>query len=90
MFLFGFRKFIAPTVIKFLYYLGLLVTVFGGIGVIIFALREMQSLGGHQAMRMIIASLIGMPIVVLVLRFMTEMWLVLFEMNERLAEIRDK
>lgn len=90
MFLFGFRKFIAPTVIKFIYYIGLVATVFGALGVVIYAMTEMQALGGAQTMRMIAAAVIGAPIVILVLRFTTEMWLVLFEMNERLAEIRDK
>lgn len=90
MFLFGFRKFIAPTVIKILYYLGLVVVVFGGLGVIIYALTEMQALGTRFSMQLIIGALIGAPILILVLRFTTEMWLVLFEMNERLGQIRDR
>lgn len=90
MFLFGFRKFIAPTVIKFFYYLGLVATVFGAGGVVIYAMTEMQSLGGAMALQMIAAALVGAPLIILAMRFTTEMWLVLFEMNDRLAEIRDK
>jgi hypothetical protein len=90
MFLFGFRKFIAPIVIKILYYLGLVAIVFGGLGVIIYAMTEMSGLGARLSMQMIIGALIGAPILILILRFMTEMWLVLFEMNDRLAQIRDK
>lgn len=90
MFLFGFRKFIAPTVIKLLYYVGVLTTVFGAGGVILYALAEMKNLGGQQAGAMIAAAVIGAPVIILFTRFITEIWLVLFEMNERLAQIRDK
>lgn len=90
MYLFGFRKFIAPAVIKFFYYIGLMLTVFCAIGVILYAIVEMGSIGGPQAGAMIAGALIGAPIVILVLRFSTEMWLVLFEMNDRLGQIRDQ
>ncbi len=90
MFLFGFRKFIAPTVIKVIYYLGLVATVFGGLGVILYALTEMQGLGTRFSMQLIIGAIIGVPLISLFLRFTTELWLVLFEMNERLAQIRDR
>lgn len=90
MFLFGFRKFIAPTVIKLLYYVGILTTIFGAGGVILYALAEMKNLGAQQAAAMVAAALVGAPLVILFTRFITEMWLVLFEMNERLAQIRDK
>ncbi len=90
MFLFGFRKFIAPTVIKLMYYVSLLTTIFGAAGVVIYALAEMKNLGGREAIMMIAAALVGAPIIILLTRFVAEMWLVLFEMNRRLGEIRDK
>ncbi len=90
MFLFGFQRFIAPTVIRFFYYLGLVVTVFFGLGVVIYALAEMKNLGGAQSGGMILAALIGTPLAILVMRFSTEMWLVIFEINSRLGQIRDK
>ena len=89
MFLFGFKNFIAPTVIKFFYYIGLLAMLFGGLGVIVYAVAEMGNLGGAEAGKMILAAIVGVPISILFLRFSTEMWLVLFEMNERLGQIRD-
>ncbi|MEQ8934249.1 MAG: DUF4282 domain-containing protein [Amphiplicatus sp.] len=90
MFLFGFQRFIAPTVIKFFYYIGLVFTVFAGLGVIVYALAEMKNLGGQQSAGMILAALIGTPIMILLMRFSTEMWLVIFEINNRLGQIRDK
>lgn len=90
MYLIGFRRFIAPTVIKFFYYLGLVIAIFGGLGSVVYALAEMGNLGAPQSMAMIVGALVGTPIVILLLRFSTEMWLVLFEINSRLGEIRDK
>lgn len=90
MFLLGFRKFIAPAVIKFFYYVGLFLAVLGGIGTIIYALTEAGEIGGRHATTLILGAIIGVPITVLILRFTTEMWLVLFEMNDRLGQIRDK
>lgn len=90
MFLFGFRRFIAPTVIKGLYFVSIFFAFFGGAGVVIYALAEMKDLGTHQAVGMIAAAAIGTPLVILFSRFVTEIWLVLFEMNERLGDIRDK
>lgn len=90
MFLLSFRRFIAPTVIKFFYYLGLLVTVLGGLGTIVYGLTEISELGFPQAMTYVVGALIGTPIIILLMRFSTEMWLVLFEMNDRLGQIRDK
>lgn len=90
MFLFGFQKFIAPTVIKLLYYLGLTVTIFGGLGVALYALTNMSEIGARQAGAMIAGAAIGTPLLLLVMRFTTEIWLVLFEINHRLGEIRDK
>ncbi|HXI86094.1 MAG TPA: DUF4282 domain-containing protein [Parvularculaceae bacterium] len=90
MFLFSFRRFIAPTVIKFFYYLGLLVLILGGLGTIVYGLTEIKELGFLYAMRFIVGALIGTPLAILTLRFSTEMWLVLFEMNARLGQIRDK
>ena len=90
MFLLSFRTFIAPTVIKFFYYLGLIGVVLGGIGTIIYGLTEINELGFPRAMTFVLGALIGTPIIILMMRFSTEMWLVLFEMNDRLGEIRDK
>lgn len=90
MFLFGFQRFIAPAVIKFFYYLGLIATFFGAAGVIIYALVEMGNLGAAQAGGIIVGTLIGAPLLILLMRFSTEMWLVIFEINNRLGQIRDK
>lgn len=90
MFLFGFQKFIAPAVIKFLYYVGLFFIVFVGIGTIIYALTEFGEVGASYSGAMIVGALVGMPFSILLLRFSTELWLVLFEMNDRLGQIRDK
>ncbi|GAB4516653.1 MAG: hypothetical protein Kow00133_00570 [Amphiplicatus sp.] len=90
MFLLGFRRFIAPGVIKFFYYFALFATVLSAIGVILYALVEMRALGAPQAGAMIAGALIGAPVFILLMRFSTEMWLVLFEINSRLGQIRDK
>ena len=90
MFLFGFRKFIAPTVIKGFYYISLVLMIFGGLGVVIYAVTEMNNLGAQQAGKMIAAAVLGVPLAIMFLRFATEMWLVLFEMNDRLGQLRDR
>jgi hypothetical protein len=90
MFLFGFRKFIAPGIIKFLYYIGLVVLIFGGLGMVLYAITDANNLGAARTGQIIVATLISVPLMILVLRFSAEMWLVLFEMNDRLGDIRDK
>jgi len=50
----------------------------------------MSSIGGAQAAQMIGGAVIGVPVMILLLRFSTEMWLVLFEMNDKLGDIRDR
>lgn len=90
MFLFGFRRFIAPAVIKFFYYISLIGVALAGVGVVLYGFAEMESMGAAEAGKLIGAGIIGTPIAILFLRFSTEMWLVLFEMNERLGQIRDK
>jgi len=90
MFLFGFNRFIAPTVIKFFYYLSLFFTLLGGAGVVLYALAEAPNAGAPHTMALIAGALIGTPIAILFLRFSAEIWLVLFEINARLGQIRDK
>lgn len=90
MFLFGFRKFIAPGIIKLIYYTGLVVLIFGGLGMVLYAITDANNLGAAHAGQIIAGAVIGVPILILVLRFSAEMWLVLFEMNDRLGDIRDK
>lgn len=90
MFLFGFRKFIAPGVIKCFYYIGLVALIFGGLGVVIYAITDVNNLGAARAGQVIAGAVIGVPIMILMLRFTAEMWLVLFEMNDRLGDMRDK
>lgn len=90
MFLFGFRKFIAPGIIKLLYYIGLVVLIFGGLGMVLYAITDADDLGAARTGQIIAGTLVGVPFLILVLRFSAEMWLVLFEMNDRLGDIRDK
>ncbi|MGE0409342.1 MAG: DUF4282 domain-containing protein [Amphiplicatus sp.] len=90
MFLFGFNRYIAPTIIKIIYYLGLVMTVFGGLGLVLYALTEMQTLGVSFSAKMILGAVFGAPVIILFLRFTTELWLVMFEMHDRLAEMREK
>jgi hypothetical protein len=90
MFLFAFDRFIAPAVIKFFYYLGLLVVVFGGLGVIAYAITEFNTLGAQNAAAMIGATAVGVPAVVFFMRFVAEMWLVVFEMNRRLSQMNER
>lgn len=90
MFLFGFRKFIAPGIIKLLYYIGLVVLIFGGLGMVLYAITDADDLGAARTGQIIAGTLVGVPFLILALRFSAEMWLVLFEMNDRLGDIRDK
>jgi nucleoside permease NupC len=88
--LIGFRRFIAPTVIKILYYISLLTIILGGVGVVLYAVVEMGTLGSQQAAKMILAAVVATPLALALTRFMAEIWLVLFEINDRLGDIRDK
>lgn len=90
MFLFGFRKFIAPGVIKFLYYIGLIGLIFGGLGVVLYAITDASNIGAMHAGQLIFGAVIGVPVLIFILRFSTEMWLVLFEMNDRLGDLRER
>ena len=85
MFLFRFKTFIAPIFIRVIYYIGLVAIVVGGIGGVIY---QANSIYFEPAM--LIAAPFAIIFAVFLWRFMTEAWLVIFEINDRLGKLVDR
>ncbi len=85
----NFDKFVAPTLIKIVYWVGI-------VGIIGFALfTAMSSFGkmGYDASGAIggvIIALIGGAVGILVWRVTCEIWIVLFSINDRLGQLVDR
>ena len=79
--LFTFEKLVTPTVIKIVYWLGLLVIVIGGL----YSFFTAISVDGLYALLILVGALITL----LIWRVMCELYIVVFGMFERLGHIRD-
>ncbi len=87
--LLSFDKLIATKVMKFVYFVGLVCIGFGGI---------ITFLGSFGAMRLslvtglgtMVVAIIGTALAVLLWRVMCELWLLGFNIYDRLGEIRDR
>ncbi|MGQ3101543.1 MAG: hypothetical protein CVT78_08565 [Alphaproteobacteria bacterium HGW-Alphaproteobacteria-17] len=87
--LFKFEKMVAPTVLKVVYWLGLigmvimcLVSISGAFG--------MMGYSAATGLGMLLLSIIGLAFGVLIWRIVIEIYMVIFSMNERLGAIRDR
>jgi hypothetical protein len=78
---FSFEKLITPTVIKIVYWVGLIVILLGGL----FSFFQMISLDGLTALLTLVGTLIGL----LFWRVFCEGVIVAFNMLARMTEIRD-
>jgi len=77
---FGFERLIAPVLIKLIYWLGIVVIFVGGISSFINA--------GGGISRMLL-TLLALLLSLLIWRLISELWILAFNIYERLGEIRD-
>lgn len=79
--LFDFEKFVAPQLIKFVYWIGL---IFIGLSVV----GTLFSSGGPVGfLGRLVMSIVGGVAGVLIWRVICEVWIVMFSINNRLGEI---
>jgi hypothetical protein len=84
----GFQEMIAPTLIKVLYWIGLVVIAVGALVQLFSALGHMGTsfLGG---LGLALGVVVGAIFSVLFWRVMCELWIVLFRIYERLGELKE-
>jgi len=82
---FTFEKMIAPTVIKIVYWIGLVVLTLGALGALFGG-------GGHMGgfLGRFIGVLVAYVVGILFWRIIMELYIVLFGIYDRLGEIRDR
>jgi len=80
----SFDTMLAPKLITFLYYLGLVGVVFAGVSTIVSGYALGSLMGG------LIGGVLTIAFGVLVVRVVCEAWIIFFKMNEALQEIRKK
>ena len=80
----SFEKLIAPTVLKIIYYIGLVVLALATLYQVFTAFGEYS--GG---ITQVVMALVAFPFAALGLRVIMELYTVMFGMYERLGEIRD-
>ncbi|HEY9010384.1 MAG TPA: DUF4282 domain-containing protein [Devosia sp.] len=90
---FSFRKFIFPSLVKVVYWLGLIGIAVGVLFVVVGGIYASNNPyvtnGGAYAVGAVIGGLIGGAILVVVWRVIVELWLVLFSIHDVLVEIRE-
>ena len=80
-----FEKFVAPMLIKIVYWIGLLLIVIGFLGSLFGGGFGMMSGFGGFILK-VIGTLLGL----LMWRVICELWIVVFSINDRLGRIADK
>lgn len=81
----SFDKMITPAIIKIIFYIGLVISVLGSIGMIIYGMNAYY--GGGVQVLIGILSLIFSPIIV---RVYCELLIIIFKIHESLVEIKNK
>jgi hypothetical protein len=87
--LFKFDKMVAPTVLKIVYWLGL-------IGIVLWALFalfgaiNMMSYSAASGLGMLLVAIVSLLFGTLFWRIIIEIYMVIFSINDRLGEIRDR
>ena len=84
-----FQEMIAPTLIRILYWIGLVVI---GLGALVQLVMALGSMGQSfiAGLGMVIGVLVGVVFAVLFWRVMCELYIILFRIYERLGEIVQK
>jgi len=87
--LFKFDKMVAPTVLKIVYWLGLAGIVLWALFAL-FAAINMMSYSAASGLGRLLLALVGLLFGTLIWRIMIEIYMVIFSINDRLGEIRDR
>lgn len=85
----SFEKMIAPSLIRILYWVGIVIIAVGVLAQIFGGVGMMGHGFGGSGFGQILMSLVGGVFAVLVWRVTCELWIVLFGIFDRLGEIRD-
>jgi hypothetical protein len=87
--LLNFDKFVAPTLIRVVYWVGIV----GIIGGVLFQLSnavQQMSYNASSALGGVIIALIGGAAALLLWRVVCEIWIVIFSINDRLGQLVDR
>jgi hypothetical protein len=87
--LFNFDKFVAPTLIKIVYWLGIVGIV---LGMLVSMAGALQMMGYNAATGLggILIAVIGAAVGLLVWRVVCELWIVIFSINDRLGVLVER
>lgn len=87
--LLNFDKFVAPTLIKIVYWLGIVGIVLGMLVSMAGAL-QMMSYNAATGLGSILIAVIGAAVGLLVWRVICELWIVIFSINDRLGVLVER
>ncbi len=87
--LFKFDKMVAPTVLRIVYWLGLIGIVLWALFAL-FAAVSMMSYNASSGLGMLLLAVVGLLFGTLMWRIVIEIYMVVFSINDRLGEIRDR
>lgn len=87
--LFKFDKMVAPTVLRIVYWLGLIGIALACLMSLIGAI-SMMSYSAATGLGTLLLSIIGLAFGTLVWRIVIEIYMVIFSINDRLGDIRDR
>ena len=87
--LFKFDKMVAPTVLKIVYWLGLVGIVLWALFAL-FAAVNLMSYNATSGLGMLLLAVVGLLFGTLMWRIVIEIYMVVFSINDRLGEIRDR
>tara|TARA_R110002110_G_scaffold12692_30_gene60400 strand:- start:1502 stop:1792 length:291 start_codon:yes stop_codon:yes gene_type:complete len=85
----NFDKMIAGGIIKFLYWLGIVIIVLFGLGAITGSISTM-SYNGALGLLQLVVAVVAIALGILLWRVICEMYLIFLSMNDKLSQIKDK
>jgi Ca2+/H+ antiporter len=85
----NFDKFVAPTLIKIVYWIGIVGVVLGALAMMATAAGRISYDAG-SALGGILLAVIGAAVGVLVWRVICEIWIVLFSINDRMGVLVER
>ena len=85
----NFDKMIAGGIIKFLYWLGIVIIVLFGLGAITGSISTMSYNGALGLLQLVVAG-VAIALGILLWRVICEMYLIFLSMNDKLSQIKDK
>jgi hypothetical protein len=88
--LMNFNKFVAPTLIRIVYWIGIVLIILGTLGGVIGGGALMGGYGGGFSLGGALMALIGGVLGLLVWRVVCEVWIVMFSINDRLGQLVER